>query len=188
MAKDEPGFELARTVHFTPQARTRKANGWTVANRRIFLEHLSATCNVKHSCGVVGISQTSAYALRRRDADFRALWAEALECGYARLETMLLARAAGTDVAAVAQALSEIGSPGAPPRDGSDFDAGAHVDLTASLDTVLAFQLLAHHRRSVVAGGKRGGGPAPTKATPEALALAIEKQLTALNRRRGGAG
>lgn len=54
---------------------------------------LGATCNVAMSARKAGFSQSWAYRLRKRDAAFRAGWAEAVREGYAKLELVLLERA-----------------------------------------------------------------------------------------------
>jgi hypothetical protein len=63
------------------------------AARKSFLDHLARTANVAASARKAGISGDTAYAERRRLAEFRAEWVEALSEGYVRLETDLLADA-----------------------------------------------------------------------------------------------
>lgn len=63
------------------------------AVRKSFLDHLAQTANVAASARKAGISGDAAYAERRRLADFRAEWTDALREGYVRLETNLLAEA-----------------------------------------------------------------------------------------------
>ncbi len=179
----DTGRELVvtRTTEHAPQVRRKRAGGWTEARRRTFLDHLAATCNVSHAVAAAGMNLGGVYTLRRRDPEFRAQWADALECGYARLETMLLARAAGADG----------GGDTAPPDPASSkpppFDEAAHPQATACMDPVLALALLRLHR-TTIGGGTRGGGRPVTKADPDELADAILKQLAVLNRRRGGQG
>jgi hypothetical protein len=91
----------------------RRAPGrWSDAKKRKFLERLAATANVGKSAEHVKMSDSAAYALRRRDAAFEAQWREALSEGYARLEMLMVQRAlAGLDVgepdAQAAASLSE---------------------------------------------------------------------------------
>lgn len=181
-AGDEGGgreLALRRATDGLPQVRRRRKGAWTAAKRRLFLDHLGATCNVSQSVEAVGMNLGGVYTLRRRDPAFRTEWADALECGYARLEAMLLSRAAGTDGARDGV---EVGiAPGEP------FDPGAHPQATAATDPVLALALLRLHR-TTVSGGTRGGGRPVTKVDSDALADAILKQLSALNKRRGGQG
>lgn len=158
-----------------PQMRKVAVNRWTKRAQRVFFEHLCATCNVTHSAARAGMSVRGAYFRREADPLFRAAWAEALETGYVRLETMLLARAAGTADAAGADAAV------------ADYDPSAEADATEALDSQLALQLMAAHR-AALRGRPRGGGPAITRADPDALAQTILKHLAALNKRRGGQG
>jgi len=67
----------------TPNKNPRKPrhDGWTDARRKIFLSVLRESGCVIDACRVAGISDTSAYRLRRRDPEMAALWDEALENG-----------------------------------------------------------------------------------------------------------
>lgn len=58
-----------------------------------FLDHLRESANISASARAVGISSSSVYALRERDADFRASWDEALEDAYDVLEAEARRRA-----------------------------------------------------------------------------------------------
>lgn len=190
------GGDVACGKNGQPQVRTRRKDKWTARNRTVFLEYLAATCNVRHAAAAVEISPAGAYALRRRNPEFSALWSEALECGYVRLETMLLAQAAGTHDAAGVRAMDCVGHGddpqiadvpiAAPPiADKVDFDAGALLEITDALDKDAAFRMLALYAKNAKPPGRRGGH-IPAKAGEDQLAAAIEKQLSALNRRRGG--
>lgn len=77
-----------------PRCLTR-VDGWSVARRVAFLDHLAATCNIAQSAKAVGSSTSGAYALRRRDAAFAEQWRAAIELGYELLETKMLAFALG---------------------------------------------------------------------------------------------
>ena len=115
-----------------------------------------------------------AYQKRKRDPQFRAQWAEALETGYARMEMMLLARAAGTASAQGAAAVVE-------------YDADAHRDLTDAIDSQLALQLMAAHRAALHSGRPRGGGRPPITVDMVQVEASICKQLDALAKRRAAA-
>ncbi len=199
---NERAGDVACGKNGRPQVRKRRRNCWTARNRRVFLEYLSATCNVRYACASVGLTPTSAYALRRRDAEFARSWAEAVECGYTRLETMLVAETAGTHDEAGARAMGpaasderrrspmrktrgRAGASDLPGADPIDFDLGALPEVTAALDKDMAFRLLALRARNAKPPGRRGGH-IPARASDDQLAAAIEKQLSALNRRRGG--
>jgi hypothetical protein len=79
-------------------AKTR-APLWNEERRQAFLDRLAACSNVAGSERAAGMMPGSAYRERRRSADFRAAWDEALCEGYARLELVLLERALGGVVA-----------------------------------------------------------------------------------------
>lgn len=66
-----------------------------------------------------------------------------------------------------------------------DFDAGALLEITDALDKDAAFRMLALYAKNAKPPGRRGG-QVPARANEDQLAAAIEKQLSALNRRRGG--
>lgn len=53
-------------------------DGWTPATRAVFLATLRKAGCVRDACRVACMSSTSAYRLRRRDADFAARWKKAL--------------------------------------------------------------------------------------------------------------
>ena len=72
-----------------PEARrTSNAPRWQAR----FLTALRETSSVEQAAGQAGISLEHVYKLRREDADFAALWQEALDEGYDRLELDLLYR------------------------------------------------------------------------------------------------
>lgn len=73
---------------------------FTKARQQIFLDALSRTCNVLQSTEAAGVCPTTAYRYRRRDAEFRARWKEALEEGVSDLHALLLERARQTKPAA----------------------------------------------------------------------------------------
>ncbi|BAV66220.1 hypothetical protein [Sphingobium cloacae] len=73
-----------------PQLRAVRKDGWTPARRKRFLETLAATCNVSEAARAAGKNLSSAYYQRRRDPGFAREWAQALNVGYAELETLLL--------------------------------------------------------------------------------------------------
>ena len=78
----------------TPSPETR-ADGWTPARQRRFLETLAATGVIRIACEAVRITPRSAYNLRiRRDgAAFRLGWDAAILIARARLADDLMARA-----------------------------------------------------------------------------------------------
>lgn len=78
----------------TPSPQTR-ADGWSPARQRRFIETLAATGVIRLACEAVRITARSAYTLRiRRDgAAFRLGWDAAILIARARLADDLLARA-----------------------------------------------------------------------------------------------
>ena len=72
-----------------------RADGWSPARQRHFLETLAATGIIRSACDAAQISTRAAYALRiRRDgAAFRLGWDAAILIARARLADDLLARA-----------------------------------------------------------------------------------------------
>ena len=63
----------------TPRSpRTPRRDGWTLARRAQFLEHLAAGLDVKRACARLGLSREGAYRVRRRDAAFARAWDAAL--------------------------------------------------------------------------------------------------------------
>ena len=72
-----------------------RADGWSPARQRLFLETLAATGIIRSACDAAQISTRAAYALRiRRDgAAFRLGWDAAILIARARLADDLLARA-----------------------------------------------------------------------------------------------
>ena len=74
------------------QMQSEKAHSWTGDKEREFLSILSETCNVTRACEVVGMSTAGAYKHRRKNAVFRAAWAETMSTAYQQLELVLLDR------------------------------------------------------------------------------------------------
>ena len=75
------------------------------AVRKSFLDHLAQTANVSASARKAGTNGDAVYAERRRLAEFRAEWMDALREGYVRLETNLLAEALRTASSKTSDAL-----------------------------------------------------------------------------------
>lgn len=58
----------------------------TPKKRKLFLETLADTCNVRDSCKAAGIARNSVYLWRKADAKFAKEWEEALDLGADALE------------------------------------------------------------------------------------------------------
>lgn len=68
-------------------------NGWSDARKVAFLHYLADRGDVRAACARVGMSRTSAYLLRRRDAVFAQGWSAALLLARAHAEEVLATRA-----------------------------------------------------------------------------------------------
>ena len=94
MAKRRMTEPELRVVGSTkPKVRRPRRNEWTRAKERTFFTALAETCNVKLAAETAGMSVAGAYWRRKRDAAFRAGWAEAIGAAYQRLELVMLDRA-----------------------------------------------------------------------------------------------
>ena len=94
MAKRRRTEPELRVVGSTkPKVRRPRRNEWTRAKEQTFFTALAETCNVKLAAEIAGMSVAGAYWRRKRDAAFRAGWAEAIGAAYQRLELVMLDRA-----------------------------------------------------------------------------------------------
>jgi hypothetical protein len=82
-------------IHFEPVSLRARHDGWTAEKQIAFIEALAETACVEHACRRVGMSDSSAYQLRRRPcgAPFRRAWDAALDYALNRLEQAALSRA-----------------------------------------------------------------------------------------------
>lgn len=166
------------------------ARGWTKAKRTRFLTVLADSCNVRRAVAAVGMTPSGAYQLRKRDAAFADLWAEALAIGYERLEAALLEHALigvnAIDMGEVIDAAYADDGPdnksegkGGAIVPGSGFSVLALTPATIQL----ALALLNRHDRPVD-GRRLRSGRKP--ATPEETDAALKKQLDMLARKLVG--
>lgn len=160
---DAPDTIIIKRQNGTVQLRKRRKDGWTKQDFITFLDVLAASCNVKMACAAINRRSGSAYRLRRTDPAFADAWDDALQSGFASLETMLVERARGPVT----------------------FDADGEIEVpdVTDMDTELALKLLGAHRRRVVDGKPRGGGRPRRGATEEQTNAAILKRLRVLYRR-----
>jgi hypothetical protein len=93
VAKRGSAKELRTAGSAWPKIRAPRRNEWTKAKQAVFFGALAETCNVKLAAETAGMSVTGAYSRRKRDAAFRAGWAEAIATAYQRLELVMLDRA-----------------------------------------------------------------------------------------------
>lgn len=163
-----PGGLEPETEEIKPRKNRRlqiakpRRDGFGRVRQESFLAMLAATCNVQRACEAAGVTDSTVYMRRRRDPLFREAWNQALETGLARIEAMLIERAAQTK----------------PPevRDG--------VVLPAEpLDVELAKHLLREHSRSLAGTPSRRTAPRSAEwAEVEEYFIA---KLKALKRRQG---
>src|SRR4051795_12730547 len=82
-------------INFAPEHVSSRHDGWTAERQIAFIEALAETACVEHACRAVGMSDSSAYKLRRsaRGEMFRHAWDSALDYALHRLEQAALSRA-----------------------------------------------------------------------------------------------
>jgi hypothetical protein len=143
-----------------------KAGTWTKEKEEIFFRELAMVCNVTSALRAAGMLRASrqVYDRRKRDPEFRASWDEAIGESYAMLEIEMLERA-------------RLGDNRPPP-------ASAAEARNRELPTRLGLQLLRLHRSQVK--GRPPSAQRPMRG--EKLRDELEKRLSEINRRLGGAG
>ena len=82
-------------ITFQPAELRPRHDGWTADKQIAFIEALAETACVEEACRRVGMSDSSAYRLRRRSCGwaFRRAWDAALDYALHRLEQAALGRA-----------------------------------------------------------------------------------------------
>jgi hypothetical protein len=80
---------------FAPALRRSRRDGWTPEKQAAFIDALAESGCVNEACARVGMSPSSAYALRRtiEAASFRAAWDAALDYAIRRLSDAAFSRA-----------------------------------------------------------------------------------------------
>lgn len=94
--KRKPTARAARRApRFTPAPVRPRADGWTARRQVDFIGALAECACVDEACRRVGMTPSSAYALRRRAdaASFRQAWSIALDYAVDRLSDAVFARA-----------------------------------------------------------------------------------------------
>lgn len=159
----------------------QRHDGWTAIRTRSFLRALSETGCVRDACARAGISNVSAYRMRKRDAAFARAWERALDRAAPTLEQAAFERAVegwdeivwkdGVEVSrkrrysdALLKFLLSRGNPGQGPH-------GAGQD---DLDLVR----IAH------AAARAAGGIFATRASEEETNAAILKNLDMIDKAR----
>lgn len=79
---------MASTPTFEPVPLRSRHDGWTAERQVRFIEVLAQTSSVSDACRAVGMSDSSAYQLRRRTGGvyFRKAWDAAIDLAADRLE------------------------------------------------------------------------------------------------------
>ncbi|PZQ61856.1 MAG: hypothetical protein DI544_04350 [Sphingomonas taxi] len=72
------------------------AAGWTRERRDRFFDHFAMAGDVAAAAAAAGMTARDAYAKRRGDRTFAALWRRALDVGYDRLEAAVIRQVSGT--------------------------------------------------------------------------------------------
>lgn len=135
----EEGVWIVAACNRRVQKVRPKRKRFTRAAGERFLGRLAMSCNVALAARECGLSPSTLYDRRKRDAEFRAGWEEAIRQGYARLEAELLK--------------SAIASVSGEPRDYAVAPEGPEP-VVAPMDPQAAMQLLRLHRQT----GSSGGG------------------------------
>lgn len=138
---------------------------WTQRRRRTFLTHLRATGNVTAAAEEAGVSRSSAYALKKADADFRAAWDDAMESALDDLEAELMRRAIeGTEKPV--------------------FYGGEPVGSIRSYSDSLAMFLLRSRRPHVFGdgAGREGGGQREDAGKADSVRRRLEEKLAAMEK------
>jgi hypothetical protein len=158
-----------------PQLRRARADAWTQAQERAFLETLAETCNASEAARVAGKCRAGAYRRRGVDAAFAKAWDEALDMGYAEIELMLMRAALfGTEAEEVT-------------TDADGAVKARKVKRAPSL--TVALRLFLCHREKVAkirAGREAARAQAERPDSAEAIAL-VDAVMGAVARRRAAA-
>lgn len=164
---DEREDKIVAQANRPVQVKSGRMRDWTKTKQSAFLTELAASCNIRRATAAVGMAPTSAYRLRDRDADFARALQAALQAGYERLETALLARAL--------EVVGEI-----------DFDTlDERVALVEKMTVDQAIRILVQHRESVRIGEARGRrSQARHVATQEETDAALMKRIRLAERHR----
>lgn len=83
----DPQLPAAQEREWAPVPRQARADGWTGAKQRAFIETLADTGSVEQAARMVGMSPSGCYRLRRAPGaeDFAAAWGAAIEAASKKL-------------------------------------------------------------------------------------------------------
>lgn len=138
---------------------------WSDRTERVFLELLAATCNVRLAAREIGFSSTAIYKRRMRYPAFAALWAQAMEHGYARIEAQLVERATDSMVRIELE---------------GDWEAGGEPLSNAEM-----MNLLRLHRAEVRGGAPQAFGSQRAAPDLEVIRASILRKIEAIERAPG---
>ena len=133
-----------------------KRQSFTKERRQEFLDRFAASCNAAAAARAVGVSENCVYSWRKKNAQFRAGFSEALDQGYARLEAEIVREAA--------KAVK------IRPRKGAAVRVG-------TMDAKTALAVLEAYRRT---GGRDPGEVWPHPYDAEAVRARLEAKMKAL--------
>ena len=148
------------------QVRKAVRGFFTDDKKQVFLDTLASCCNVTRAAEAAGVCTSTIHNHQRKDPSFAASMAEAMECGYAVLEALLLERAAI----------------------GADYVPGATVaPRPDTIDTALAIKVMQMRgrRHGFTADGR---SPHMRRADEHELTKKIMGKLDVLARRRERSG
>lgn len=148
---------------FLIQRKATRKDGWTVARRKLFLDTLAYSANATMAARAAGMSVDTARALRRRDAEFAQLWAEALEDGAQRLREEMIAQQLGQ--------LPSGDNPADERMGECPTTAAALLDPIKALAALKAFEGFGHGRRRNVKPATQAEVDKALMARLEALAI-----------------
>jgi hypothetical protein len=155
---------MAKTARKGAAATTGQ---WTEAKEEIFFHELAMVCNVNAALRAAGMMRASrnVYDRRKRDPEFRVAWDEAITESYGMLELEMLER-------------GRLGDSRPPPANKAE-------ERLREIPSALGLNLLRLHRAHV-----KGAAPASAQRPMRGAKLRddLEKRLSEINRRLGGAG
>ena len=139
------GTSARRNGKDGPQIIRTAGKRWSIEAEQLFLDHLSATCNVRAAAAHAGFSTVAIYKRRQREPVFARAWEAALEHGYTRLETALVGVAGDT-------------------FEGVAHDPDSPIPPMNARDAIAVLQL---NRAAVKGEGRRCGWPARPRSLDE---------------------
>jgi hypothetical protein len=148
-----PRRRVQRRAARGSQKKNPKRRSFTVARRRKFLNYFAASANCKGACRRAGVAWSTVYEWRRKNAQFRADFYEALANGYVEMEAELVRESK--------RSLKPKPDPKAPPL----------------VDPKTALAVLESYRRN---GDRRPGDILPQRSDIEQVRARLEKVMRAM--------